>query len=136
MKPQELNIAIASDHAGYTYKQEIINFFKINNIMFQDYGTNNEDSTNYANYGILAGTALLNKKNNFAIVICGTGLGIVNAISKVNHIKAALITHQSEIIHLKNNPHLNINTLAFGSRTTGINTILECLKLFFLNNTI
>ena len=40
------NIAIASDHAGYLYKKEIINFLKIHNILFQDYGTNSEDSTN------------------------------------------------------------------------------------------
>jgi ribose 5-phosphate isomerase B len=128
------NIAIASDHAGYLYKKEIINFLKIHNILFQDYGANSEDSTNYANYGILAGEAILNNKNNFAIVICGTGLGIANSIAKVKSIQPALITNPTEIIHIKNNQNLNINTLAFGSRTTGINTILESLKLFFLNS--
>ena len=44
-------IAIGSDHGGYTLKQEIIKYFKENNIEYKDVGCNSEESCDYAQFG-------------------------------------------------------------------------------------
>ena len=51
-------IAIASDHGGFVLKEAIRKYFDQNNIEYKDFGTNSEESVNYAPFAYKVGKAV------------------------------------------------------------------------------
>ena len=82
-------IYIASDHAGYSLKQVIINeFLQDKRINFQDLGTNSEKSVDYPKFA----KKLCKKvnKSSMGILICGSGIGVSICANRHKHIRASL----------------------------------------------
>jgi len=82
-------IYIASDHAGYSLKQVIINeFLQDKRINFQDLGTNSEKSVDYPKFA----KKLCKKvnKSSMGILICGSGIGVSISANRHKHIRASL----------------------------------------------
>ncbi len=108
-----MKIILASDHGGFELK-EIIKDYLSKNYDIEDLGTYNSDSVDYPDYGIKAGEAVANGIANFAIIFCGTGIGISIAANKVPGIRAALC-HNVEYAKLSRQ-HNDANVLALGGR--------------------
>jgi len=82
-------IFIASDHAGYKLKEELIR--KFSKKKFQDLGTNsNIKSVNYPNYAHKLCKKVSKNKSFIGILICGSGMGMSMAANKHKKIRAAL----------------------------------------------
>lgn len=109
-------LAIASDHGGYTLKEEIKKHLEERKIEVLDLGTNSEESVDYPVYGKLCGETVASGKADCGIVCCGTGIGISIAANKVKGIRCGLCT-SVEMAHLTKQ-HNNANILALGGRTT------------------
>lgn len=111
-------IAIASDHAGYSLKKEIIDYLKQKKFNIKDYGTNDgTNSVDYPDYGFIAAQSVISGECERGIVICGTGLGISMSANKVPGIRAALCT--DSYMAKMSRQHNDSNILALGGRTTG-----------------
>ena len=110
-----MKIAIGSDHAGFSLKQNIIDRF--DKIQFIDVGTHNEDSCDYPEYGAVAAGKVISGEADFAIVICGSGVGISITANKVPGIRAALC--HNEYMAEMSRRHNNANVLALGARIIG-----------------
>jgi len=108
-----MKIILASDHGGFELK-EIIKDYLSKSYDIEDLGTYNSDSVDYPDYGIKAGEAVANGIANFAIIFCGTGIGISIAANKVPGIRAALC-HNVEYAKLSRQ-HNDANVLALGGR--------------------
>lgn len=121
-------IIIASDHAGYPLKEQLINYFKENNISYKDLGTNNLDSVDYPDFGIKLGEEVATGKYEYGIAICGTGIGISIAANKVNGIRAALV-HDTNTAELAKK-HNNANIIAFGGRTTSLEEAINIINAY------
>ena len=91
-------IGIASDHAGYEVKKEIIEFLKSNNYDVIDYGTDSNESVNYPNYAFKIGEDVVNKKIEKGILICKTGIGMSIACNKVKGIRCSKVDSKEEAI--------------------------------------
>lgn len=89
-----MKIGIASDHRGYQLKEQIKE--KLNNYEIIDYGTNSEESTDYPDYAFLLGENVREKKVDFGIAICGSGIGISIACNKVKGIRCAKVSNKEE----------------------------------------
>ena len=50
-----MKLGIASDHRGYKLKNKIINYLHDTGYSYVDFGTNNEDSTDYVDYAVQLG---------------------------------------------------------------------------------
>lgn len=103
-----MKIALASDHAGFELKESIKPFIsRIAEII--DFGTFSEDSMDYPDTGFPAAQAVSDKKCDYGILICGSGIGMSIVANKVPHIRAALC-HCTDFARLARK-HNNANIL-------------------------
>ncbi len=109
-----MNIALASDHAGFEYKQALVDFLNSEGYEALDLGTNSADSVDYPDYGFKLGEAIEEGKAQFGIAVCGSGIGISIAVNRVKSARCALCT--SEELARLSRAHNDANVLALGAR--------------------
>ncbi len=124
-----MKIAIGSDHAGFVYKQPIIDHLKTKGFLVEDFGTKDESSTDYPIYAFKVAEAVRDEQADAGILICGTGIGMSMAANKVKGIRAAAI--QSEFGAIATKAHNNANVLCVGSRTNTLEEVLHFVDLYF-----
>lgn len=85
-----MKIAIGCDHAGYPYKQAIIDLLQSKQIDVQDFGTHALEAVDYADF--VHPTAAIVEKGDarFGILLCGSGNGVSITANKHQGIRAAL----------------------------------------------
>ncbi len=72
-----MKIALGSDHAGYTLKRQIMEHLQKQGIECEDFGAPNAvDAASYVPAAVAVSHAVLDRRADYGIVICGTGLGI------------------------------------------------------------
>ena len=112
-------VALASDHAGFTLKQDIVEFVKTLGYEVLDLGTNDgTTAVDYPDFAEKIGLALLENKANRGILICGSGVGASVAANKVPGIRAGLC-HDTYSAH-QGVEHDAMNVLVLGGRVIGI----------------
>jgi|TARA_B110000114_G_scaffold174429_1_gene202979 ribose 5-phosphate isomerase B len=86
----QTEIYIASDHAGFKLKCKILELYFIDkpNFIIKDLGAYSEESVDYPLFAQKLCKKV--KKNNFGILICGSGIGVSIAANRFNHIRAAV----------------------------------------------
>jgi len=125
-------IFIASDHAGYNLKKEILKKFS-KKLNFIDLGSNNsEKSVNYPDYAHKLCRKVSKNKSNIGILICGSGMGMSMAANKHKNIRAALCysVKNAKLSRL----HNNANVITVGSRLTSKKLAFKCLNAFLITN--
>lgn len=110
-----MNVAIASDHAGFELKQLIIEHF--DSVNFADMGAYSEASCDYPDYISKAALKVRDGQTDFGIAICGTGIGASITANKIRGIRAALCFN--EFMAEKSREHNNANMLILGARIIG-----------------
>lgn len=123
-----MKIAIASDHGGFRLKGEIIDHLKEKGVCFEDFGTNSEQSCDYSDYAEKVCEAVLDKKFDFGILVCGTGIGIGIAANKIPGIRAALCSDTFSAHACRE--HNNANILTLGQRVVGTGLALDIVDIF------
>lgn len=123
-----MKIAIGSDHAGFTLKEKVKTVLTEKGIDFIDFGTNNEESTDYPDYGHPVAHAVENKEVALGIVICGSGNGINMTVNKHQGVRSALCWIP-EIAHMAR-LHNDANVIALPARYIPEETALACLEEF------
>jgi ribose 5-phosphate isomerase B len=111
-------IAIASDHAAYSFKEEIKDWLAQRGHEMRDYGAFGLDRVDYCDFGFRAGEAVARGECDRGLLFCGTGVGISISANKVRGIRAVVC---SEPYSAKlSRQHNDTNILALGSRVVGI----------------
>ena len=118
-------IFIASDHAGFDLKKQIINSFKDH---FIDLGTDNQNSVDYPDYAKKLVSKIKSAQNAKGVLICGAGIGMSIAANRDKNIRAAL-AFTSEIAKLMRE-HNDANVLILPGRYINIQDALKCIKIF------
>jgi ribose 5-phosphate isomerase B len=121
-----MKVAIASDHAGFELKGQLIE--SLPEIDWVDLGTNSLDSVNYPDFGKLAAETIISGKAQRAVIVCGTGIGISIAANRFPEIRAALCTNTT--MARLTRAHNDANVLALGSRITGFEVARDCVVTF------
>lgn len=123
-----MKIAIASDHAGYNLKEEIKKHLASMKIETIDYGTNSLDSVDYPDYAYPASVSVRDKKVDFGILVCYTGIGMSITANKVRGIRAALVSN-IEASKLTRE-HNNANVLCLGAKDLSVDNALAIVDAF------
>lgn len=124
------DLYIASDHAGFVLKEEIIKHLQSNfsAIKVHDFGTNDsETSVDYPDYGYKVANKIA-ADGGIGILICGSGVGISIAANRVKGIRAALCFN-SEMAQLARQ-HNNANILVLGARIIAQEVAMQCVDEF------
>lgn len=103
-----MKIGIASDHRGYKVKEMLKE--KLSGYTVVDFGTDSEEPTDFPVYAKKLGVAILSKKVDFGIAICGTGIGMSIALNKMKGIYCAKVSTPSEARLAKS--HNDANAIA------------------------
>ncbi len=123
-----MKIALASDHAGFALKNEIIEYFKKVNIEYEDCGAYSEDSVDYPDFALKAANKVASGYCDKGVLICGTGQGIGISANKVKGIRCAIL---SDVFSAKMTAmHNNANMIAMGSRVIGTGLAIEIVKTY------
>lgn len=122
-------IVIGSDHAGFEYKTEIIEFLRKINISIIDVGTNSEASCDYPDYAHALAEKIENKEAEMGILLCGSANGVAMAANKHQAIRAALCW-ENEIASLAR-LHNDANVLCLPARYVSIESTFEMVNTFF-----
>ncbi|MFW6140092.1 MAG: ribose 5-phosphate isomerase B [Acidobacteriota bacterium] len=123
-----MKIALASDHAGYDLKQDIIKYLKKEEVDIKDFGCYSKQSVNYADYAEKAINQVVSKKYDRAVLICGTGIGMSMVANKFKGIRAALCCdkYMAEMSRL----HNNSNCLTLGGRVISSNEAEDIVEIW------
>ena len=110
-------IALACDHTGIELKKEIMKLLDSLQLTYKDFGTNTTESCDYPVYGYRAAKAVASGECDRGILICGTGIGIGIAASKVKGIRVCTCSdvYSAEL----SKRHNNSNILTMGARVVG-----------------
>ncbi len=85
-----LTIALASDHAGYQYKEKIREHLESQGYRVKDFGTDSEESVDYPLFIRPAAEAVARGECDRGIVLGGSGNGEAIVANKVKGIRCAV----------------------------------------------
>ena len=122
-------IFIASDHAGFKLKTQLINHFKD---LFDDLGTKNEESVDYPDYAYSLVKKIHNVSNGKGVLICGSGVGMSITANRDPNIRAGL-AFNSEVAELIRR-HNDANVLVLPGRFIDIHVAIKCVDKFLETN--
>src|ERR1035438_401830 len=123
-----MTIAIGSDHAGYTLKNELRDALRASGHEVADFGTDSTTSTDYPDYARQVAEAVTDGKADRGVLVCYTGIGMSIAANKIHGIRAALATNPEEVRLVR--AHNDANVLTFGAKFIDAPTAETLTKIF------
>jgi ribose 5-phosphate isomerase B len=123
-----MRVAIATDHAGFSLKEEVIAAVREAGHEVLDLGTWDEASVDYPDFAAAAGRALQRGEAERAIVLCGSGVGVSIAGNKLKGVYAG-VCHDTYSAH-QSVEHDHMNMLCLGSRVIGGELAKELVRAF------
>lgn len=123
-----MKLVIGSDHAGFQLKVFIGDFLRAQGHEVLDVGAFNENPSDYPDYAEAVGRAVLDKKAERGVLICGSGVGASVAANKLPGIRAGMC-HDTYSAH-QGVEHDDINVLVLGARVIGVMLAQELVKAF------
>jgi ribose 5-phosphate isomerase B len=123
-----MKIAIASDHAGFEYKEKIKQFLTDGGHEVTDFGTDSDASCDYPDFIHPAAQAVAEGKCDRGIVLGGSGNGEAIAANKVKGVRCGLAWDLRSARLCRQ--HNDANVLSLGQRMMAIEEALEIVELW------
>jgi ribose 5-phosphate isomerase B len=118
-----MKISIASDHAGFEYKTEIIKYLETKGHEVIDYGTDSNEAVDYPDFIKPAAKSVARGEAEVGIVLGGSGNGEAMAANKVTGIRCAVCWNKESAKLAKE--HNNANIISIGQRMVTLDTALD-----------
>jgi ribose 5-phosphate isomerase B len=122
-----MNIAIGGDHAGYQYKERLIQHLEGTHRV-EDFGPGSDASVDYPDHVHPLAKSILSNNNELGILICGSGNGVAMTANKHEGIRAALCWN-SEIAALSRQ-HNDANIICIPARFLAYEYAESLIALF------
>ncbi len=121
-------IAIGCDHAGFVYKDSIIDMLASQGVEVLDFGTHSPDSVDYPDFVHPVATKVETGEADLGIVLCGSGNGVAMTANKHQGIRAA-VCWLEELAALARQ-HNDANVIAIPARFVSEALALSMVKTF------
>lgn len=125
MSQATTRIAIGTDHAGYPYKNAIINHLSARGVETADFGTDSEEAVDYPDFIRPTAESVAQGTHSLGIVMGGSGNGEAIAANKVQGIRCALCWSEETARLAKE--HNNANVISIGVRMVSEETALRII---------
>lgn len=121
-------IAIASDHAAFDMKANLVQWLGDEGHAVLDLGPDSASSVDYPDFGYKLADALAQGEAAKGIALCGSGIGISIAVNRHPAARCALV---SEMLSARlAREHNDANVIAMGARLIGIEQAKACISAF------
>ncbi len=119
-------IALASDHAGYAYKEKIRSWLTAQGYKVHDFGTCSESVVDYPKYILPAARSVAGGECVAGIILGGSGNGEAIVANKIAGIRCAVCWNSYTAYLAK--AHNDANMIAIGQRTVSLDTAFEIIR--------
>lgn len=123
-----LTIAVGCDHAGFDLKEPLLECIEKLGHKVLDFGTNSMESVDYPDFSCQVVQAIVSKRADVGLLLCGSGIGMSIAANRNPLIRAALCHHEYDARVAR--AHNDANILCLGGRVIGADLAKVCLKTF------
>ncbi len=124
-----MRIAVASDHAGFDLKRDLIAYIASLGHEVTDRGAHSfVPGDDYPDFSEALGLAVKDGKADRGVLVCGSGVGASVAVNKIPGIRAA-VCHDTYSAH-QGVEHDDMNVLVMGSRVVAIELAKELVRNF------
>jgi len=125
---EKLIIVVGADHAGYRLKEKIKHFLARMGYAAEDVGTDSESPVDYPDFARRAAEKVAAGEARFAILTCGTGIGMAIAANKVPRVRAATV--RDGVTARLAREHNDANVLTLGARLLTEDHAMEIIAAF------
>ncbi len=101
-----MKIAIGADHRGFEHKQSIIDTMA--SIDWLDVGAFNKERSDFPIFSKDVCKAIIQRKAEYGILLCGSGIGMSIAANRYQQIYAALVWNDAVAKSSKEHNHANV----------------------------
>lgn len=122
-----LKIAIGGDHAGFSYKQQLLQTLQVAEL--KDFGTFSSDSVDYPDFAHPVASAVESGEFDFGILICGSANGVAITANKHQGIRAAICWNE-ELASLARR-HNSANIVCIPERFISFELAQSIIEIFF-----
>jgi ribose 5-phosphate isomerase B len=112
-----MKIAVGSDHAGLSLKEEVKKVLSEAGAQVEDLGTHSAEPVDYPDPALAVAEAVASGRAEMGVLVCGTGIGMSITANKVPGVRAALC-HDAYTARLARE-HNDANVLCLGGRVLG-----------------
>ncbi len=123
-----MRIAVASDHAGFPLKDEVIRAVQQAGHEPVDLGTDSTQAVDYPDFAEKLGREIVSGRADRGILVCGSGVGACIAANKIDGIYAG-VCHDVYSAH-QGVEHDDMNVLCLGARIIGPALVPELVSAF------
>jgi ribose 5-phosphate isomerase B len=123
-----MKIALASDHAGFEYKEAIKRWLAADGHEVRDFGTLGNERVDYPDFIRPAAEAVARGECERGIVLGGSGNGEAMVANKVRGIRCGLCWNEESARLARE--HNDANVLALGQRMMTEQTALRLVEIF------
>jgi ribose 5-phosphate isomerase B len=124
-----MRIGIATDHGGYSLKEELLNHLHAAGYEVVDFGAYSlNPSDDYPDFVIPLARAVVAGAVERGVAICGSGVGAAVCANKVPGIRAAIIHDHFSARQGVEDDHMNI--VCMGGRTVGPAVAWDLVQTF------
>jgi len=123
-----MKIALGSDHAGFELKEDVASALRAAGHEVLDLGTDSRAPVDYPDYAEAVGRAVVEKRAERGVLVCGSGVGASVAANKLPGVRAA-VCHDGYSAH-QGVEHDDMNVLVLGGRVVGRSLALDLVRIF------
>ncbi|MBX9885920.1 MAG: ribose 5-phosphate isomerase B [Novosphingobium sp.] len=123
-----MRIAIASDHAAFDLKADLVAHLASLGHDVLDLGPGSTASVDYPDYGYKLAEAVASGAAERGVALCGSGIGISIAVNRNAAVRCALVSEPLSAALARQ--HNNANAIAMGARLIGPEMAKACLEAF------
>jgi RpiB/LacA/LacB family sugar-phosphate isomerase len=105
-------VALGADHGGYELKEAIKRHLRQGGVSVADFGAHSEAAADYPDYAHAVASSILERRTQFGILVCTTGIGMSMAANKVPGIRAALAHDEESAAAARRHNDANVLCLA------------------------
>lgn len=123
-----MKIAIASDHAGFTYKEFLKKYLEEQGHAVTDCGPSSDERCDYPDFGAKVAKLVSNGTAERGFLVCGSGIGMCMVANRYKGVRAAVLRDENDAILARE--HNDANVACFGSRVTSIENVKTLADIF------
>jgi ribose 5-phosphate isomerase B len=129
MEGKDMRVGIATDHGGFTLKEELVTELRAAGHEVMDFGAHSlSQDDDYPDFVVPLARAVAAGKVDRGLAVCGSGVGASVCANKVPGIRAALIHDHFSARQGVEDDHMNI--MCMGGRTVGPAVAWDLVQTF------